>query len=42
LVRQPRALRSPVGFDYLDHELDLHVYPDRRWELLDVDEFEAA
>jgi Protein of unknown function (DUF402) len=34
--------RSPMGFDYLDRELDIHVHPDRSWELLDVDEFEEA
>jgi uncharacterized protein len=31
--------RSPVGFDYLDRELDVHVHPDGSWEYLDEDEF---
>jgi uncharacterized protein len=35
-------VRSPVGFDYLDRELDIHVRPDRSWALLDEDEFEEA
>jgi hypothetical protein len=35
-------VRSPVGFDYLDRELDIHVHPDRSWHLLDEDEFEEA
>lgn len=33
---------SPLGFDYLDRELDLLVRPDRTTELLDEDEFEQA
>jgi Protein of unknown function (DUF402) len=35
-------VRSPVGFDYLDHELDILVRPDRSWEFLDEGEFEEA
>jgi uncharacterized protein len=34
--------RAPLGFDYLDHELDLLVRPDGTTELLDEDEFEEA
>jgi uncharacterized protein len=34
--------RTPIGFDYLDRELDIHVRPDGTWELLDEDEFEEA
>lgn len=34
--------RSPIGFDYLDRELDLHVAPNREWRFLDEDEFEEA
>lgn len=34
--------RTPVGFDYLDRELDIYVRPDRTWEYLDEDEFDAA
>jgi hypothetical protein len=35
-------VRSPVGFDYLDRELDIHVHADRTWHFLDEDEFEEA
>ena len=35
-------VRSPVGFDYLDQELDINVHPDHSWEFLDEDEFEEA
>jgi hypothetical protein len=34
--------RAPLGFDYLDRELDLRARPDRTTELLDEDEFEQA
>lgn len=34
--------RAPIGFDYLDQELDIYVRPDRSWELLDEDEFDEA
>jgi predicted RNA-binding protein associated with RNAse of E/G family len=35
-------VRSRVGWDYLDRELDILVAPDRSWRLLDEDEFETA
>lgn len=34
--------RSPLGFDYLDQELDIVVEPDRSWRFIDEDEFEEA
>lgn len=34
--------RTPLGFDYLDLELDIRVRLDRSWEFLDEDEFEEA
>jgi hypothetical protein len=34
--------RSPVGFDYLDLELDILCFPDRSWQLHDEDEFDEA
>lgn len=40
-LERPLA-RTPVGFDYLDRELDIYVRPDRTWEYLDEDEFDEA
>jgi hypothetical protein len=34
--------RSALGFDYLDRELDVQVWPDGSWEFLDEDEFAEA
>jgi hypothetical protein len=34
--------RTPIGFDYLDRELDIHVRLDHSWEFLDEDEFDEA
>jgi hypothetical protein len=33
---------TPIGFDYLDHKLDLLVRPDGSWEWKDEDELEDA
>lgn len=35
-------VRTPLGFDYLDQELDIHVRPNRSWEYLDEGEFEES
>jgi hypothetical protein len=41
-LQSPRR-RTPVGFDYVDHVLDLLVVPDRSsWEWKDEDELEEA
>ena len=34
--------RTPLGFDYLDQELDLVIRPDRSWSVKDEDRFESA
>ena len=41
-VNFERFGRSSVGFDYVDHELDIFVAPKRTWEYDDEDEFEEA
>ena len=33
-------VRSRFGFDYLDHALDIRIFPDRSWQIEDEDEFE--
>jgi uncharacterized protein len=34
--------RTPIGFDYLDHKLDLVIWPDGSWEWKDEDELDEA
>lgn len=40
LERPPEP--TPLGFDYVDHELDVFVHPDGTWDYEDEDEFEEA
>ena len=39
---QAPLMRSPVGFDTIDHILDIEVAPDRSWKWKDEDEFADA
>jgi hypothetical protein len=39
---QSELRRTPFGFDFRDHQLDIVVRPDRTWHLKDVEELEAA
>jgi hypothetical protein len=39
---QSPAVRTPIGFDFLDHQLDILVAPDRSWTWKDEDELVAA
>jgi predicted RNA-binding protein associated with RNAse of E/G family len=34
--------RTPIGFDYLDHKLDLVIWADGSWEWKDEDELDEA
>jgi hypothetical protein len=39
---QESIRRTPVGFDYMDHMLDIVIEPDLSWRWKDADELEAA
>jgi Protein of unknown function (DUF402) len=39
---QTPLTRSPIGFDYMDHVLDIEVAPDRTWSWKDEDELRGS